>query len=274
MNIHFAGDTVPSDSLWPQSWSQAVSQWSSHKSRHNDVILYENHCPLKVQIWKLFFKDDWGSDPIYTFILIRYRLLMQSFNETRHMKYHNRLLRSGFKVCFLTVQSNVCTGQAPTWHGCSNSKTVSLHFFLPLSLSLSSHRPASPTFSPPLSGRELNTMMGVESRSEQVMVWNPPRLVNNGGDSRLDLVAGGEEEWLETLTLTWATLSWKLDWSECFSSHFFLLDFFLLLLSFSACCFKLSAHQALLYMKATRKGWEISNRDNRIRSTLWCLGRH
>lgn len=171
MNIHFAGDTVPSDSLWPQSWSQAVTQWSSHKSGHNDVILYESHCHPKVQKWKLFFNDDWGSNPIYTFILVRYRLLMQSFNKTWGMKYHNRLLCSGFKFVFLTVQSNLCAGQAVTRHGCSNSKTVFLNFFFLISHSLSFHCPASPSFSPPLSGRELNTMVGVESRSEQVRVW-------------------------------------------------------------------------------------------------------
>lgn len=93
MNIHFTGDTAPSD-IWvlPQSWSQAASQWSSYESVA--LIVKGSECwqhakNFKRQQLKFFFSCGLSIRVhIHTFIPIKYRpkrprvLLPQSVPRT------------------------------------------------------------------------------------------------------------------------------------------------------------------------------------------------
>lgn len=169
MNIHFTGDTAPSD-IWvlPQSWSQAASQWSSYESVA--LIVKGSECwqhakNFKRQQLKFFFHVASAYESIFT------RLSPSNTDQ------------SVLEFCFLKV----CPGQAATWqHERSNSKEVCSHFFPLTSFSLLYHPACSSSFSPPLSGGGINTMVGVDCRSEQAKVWTLCRLVDKEADNRTD----------------------------------------------------------------------------------------
>lgn len=137
--------------LWPQSWSRAGSQWSSHESGQNDVILHELLSPrtyckgqwmltacknvcikFETTIFQVFFHVPLGnyniSDPIYTLSLSRC-----TSHINARCKWDLRLevpqyviMHTVLKLCFLSVQLKVCTGQAVTWQDRLNSKCAGI----------------------------------------------------------------------------------------------------------------------------------------------------
>lgn len=172
MNIHFTGDTAPSDILLlPQSWSQAASQWSSYESVA--LIVKGSECwqhakNFKRQQLKFFFFFMW---PQYT-------------SPYSHVYPHQ--IQTTVSSSFASSKCAQDKQQHDNMSVPIPRKSAAIFFPLTSNSLTSYHSSCSSSFSPPLSGGGINTMVGGDCRSEQAKVWTLCRLVDKEADDRTD----------------------------------------------------------------------------------------